>query len=97
MLYRASLEAVRLPRQDSILDINTEVKEAFLYWVSVMDEMTGGVFKRGWREASPVERLKEWDALTAEQVATLKQNKGEEWFAQQGAQIEKIRKQLEIG
>ena len=75
--------------------VDEETKAAFLMWMSIMDDFTGGVFKQGWRPASPVERVREWDALLPEHIEQLRQAKGNEWVNQQGAEIDKLRLEVD--
>jgi hypothetical protein len=67
------------------------VRSAMHYWVSVLDETTGGAITRGYREATALERMKEWDGLAAEQIEKLKAVKGEEWVIKQAAEVERLR------
>lgn len=69
---------------------------AMNYWLTRMDEFTGGAFKRGWREMTPAEQIQEFDSLTPEQIATAKANKGDEWFFKYAAQIEKMRAEVRV-
>ncbi len=72
-------------------------RAAMIYVLDIMDGLTGGAFQRGYREATAVERIMEWDALTAEQMAMLRERQGDEWLLQQGGAIEKLRKQVDTG
>ena len=65
------------------------------YLFSVMDELTGGAMKRGWRDANKAEQIAEWDALPPEQLQQLRQIKGDAWINSYGAEMERIRKELD--
>lgn len=67
-----------------------------MYVLDVMDKMSGGAFKKGTREATPLERVTEWDALTPEQHTQLEEKMGPDWVMKQGAEIERLRKQVKI-
>jgi hypothetical protein len=77
-----------------VSDLDEQTKQAMHYMFTVMDGLTGGSLSRGWREATAAERVAEWDNLAAEQIMMLQQRKGAEWFYEQGAAIEKLRRQL---
>lgn len=83
-----------MPRSRS-KDLDRASQEALFYVFNVFDEMTGGAFKRGYREATKPEQLAEWDALPPDQLEMLKQHKGAEWVGNYGAQMERIRKEFD--
>ena len=67
------------------------------YVFELMDSLTGGAFKRGWREPTAKERVTEWDSLQPDQISQLRERKGDEWFYKEGAAIEKLRTQVNLG
>ena len=71
-------------------------KDSMLHWVSIMDRITGGAFSKNSREATAAERVAEWDGLTPEQTFTLRQRKGDEWVLKQGAEVEKLRRDIDM-
>ena len=75
--------------------MDTAAKEAMFYVFEVMDEISGGAMRRGWRDATDAEALAEWDVLPPDALNSLKQSKGEEWVFSYGAKMERIRKSLD--
>ena len=67
-------------------------REAMGYVRDIMDEITGGCFKKGYRPATAIERVKEWDALTPESTQRLADVKGADWVYRHGSEIERLRK-----
>ena len=82
-------------RNSQVKTLEVASREAMFYVFNIFDEMTGGCFKKGYRDMSKVERLNEWDMLGPEQFEQLKQTKGPEWLASQGAEIERIRSEMD--
>lgn len=77
--------------------VNAATREAMFFWFGLMDDMSGGAFKRGQRPATDQERIREWDGLAPELKEQLRQQQGDEWFFGQAAEIEKLRvKQPEV-
>lgn len=83
-------------RNSDLKDLDLWTREAYMFMFDVMNDMSGGCFKKGYRDATPAERIKEWDALTPDQRAALEQKKGPEWVLEQGAEIERLRKQVMV-
>ena len=75
-----------------IMEFDAQTKTSFLLWMDIMNDLTGGAFRRGYRPALDSERIHEWDMLTQEQIQMLRESKGDEWLAKQGAEIDKLRK-----
>lgn len=76
-------------------DLDQASREALFYVFNVFDEATGGALKRGWKEATKPEQLAEWDALPPEQMEQVRQKWGNERLNAYGAQMERIRKELD--
>lgn len=76
-------------------DFDRSAREAMYYVFEVMDEVSGGAMRKGWREATQAEQLAEWDMLPPEGLEKLKQVKGPEWVYSYGAKMERIRKEME--
>jgi hypothetical protein len=76
-------------------DLELITREAVFFVFNLFDDLTGGAMKRGWRDMTKPELVMEWDTLTPEQFDILREKKGDEWLAARGAEIEKIRRELD--
>ena len=74
--------------------VDTHVKTAYQVWFEVLDSLSGGCFSKGYRDATDLERIREWDALTPAHFERLRDRKGDEWVMKQGAEIERLRKKI---
>ena len=72
-------------------EVGEDVKTVFQIWLEVVDELAGGCFTRGYREPLDVERVREWDTLTPDQLTTLRDRNGTDWVIKYGAEIERLR------
>jgi hypothetical protein len=86
-----------VPDKSAIETLDTLSRDTMFYLLDIMDGITGGAFKRGYRIPTAKERIAEWDNLAPEQTDTLRANMGDEWFYKQAAEIETLRGKTDIG
>ena len=79
----------------AVSELETMSKDAMFYMFQLMDDITGGCFKKGYREATAAERIQEWDQLPGQAFDMLREKKGEDWLADQAAQVERLRREME--
>lgn len=77
--------------KDKFQVLDDNMKAALERYSRAFNNLTGGAFTKGYREATDSDRIAEWEHMAPAQIDQLRTIKGDEWVYKYQAEITKLK------